>query len=76
MIFSKVIDGIVQLVVNVTDLQWIIDNPDRYGDAALYVETDPTDWHIVWGQVGFAYDYDTGLFSDPNAPPVPDETTE
>ena len=76
MIFSKVVSGLVEQVVNVENLQWIIDNPDRYGDASLYIETDPTNWHIVWGQVGFEYDYVTGLFSDPNAPVAPNETTE
>jgi hypothetical protein len=73
MIFSKVVDGVVESVVNVEDLQWIIDNPERYGDAELYIETDPLNWEIVWGRVGYNYDYETGLFSDPFAP-LPEES--
>lgn len=67
MIFSKVVNGIVESVVNVENMQWIFDNPERYGDAELYVETDPLNLEIVWGQVGYQYDYETGLFSDPSA---------
>lgn len=73
MIFCKVVNGIVESVVNVENIQWIIDNPERYGDSSLYVETDPTNWEVLWGRVGYRYDAETGLFSDPDAPVVPDE---
>lgn len=74
MIFSKVVNGIVESVVNVENMQWIIDNPDRYGDAGLYVETDPLDYTKTWGRVGYAYDATTMEFSDPDAPPVEDNS--
>lgn len=65
--FSKVVDGVVVHVVNVENLQWIIDNPERYGDSSLYIETDPTDFTKTWGRVGYTYNVSTGEFMDPNA---------
>jgi hypothetical protein len=76
MVFSKVVEGIVVNVVNVEDLQWIIDNPERYGDSALYIETDPTDFTKVWGRVGYSYDATTGEFTDPNAQQAEEQTQQ
>lgn len=73
MIFSKVVNKVVESVVNVTDRQYIADNFDRYGDVDLYVETDPSDWTVTWGRVGYHYDSETGLFSDPDAPIVEEQ---
>ena len=73
MIFSKVVNGIVESIVNVEDMQWIIDNPERYGDSSLYIETDPTDFTKTWGRVGYTYDATTMEFSDPNEQQVEEE---
>ena len=67
MIFAKVVDGVVVNVVNVESLQYIIDNPERYGDSSLYIETDPTDFTKTWGKVGYTYNVSTGEFTDSNA---------
>lgn len=67
MILSKIIDGVVVAVINVDNLQYVIDNPERYGDAELYIQTDPTDFTKPWGRVGYHYDAQTGTFSDPEA---------
>jgi hypothetical protein len=71
MIFSKVESGIVTAVVNVTNVQWIQEHVERYGDSSLYVETDAEDFTKLWGRVGYTYDSAKGLFSDPDAPVVP-----
>ena len=65
MIFSKVVNGIVESVVNVDDLQWIVDNPERYGDSSLYVETEPTDLTKQQGKIGFTYDAQKKIFVAP-----------
>ena len=65
MIFSKVVDNIVVHVINVENFQWIIDNPERYGDSSLYVETDPNNLTKPWGEIGFSYDVEKNQFMSP-----------
>lgn len=63
--YAKVEDGIVTHVVTVENYQFIVDNPDRYGDASLYVRTYNDNPEVRYGEPGMAYDSETGLFSDP-----------
>jgi hypothetical protein len=66
-LYAKVEDGIVTRVVAVENFQWIVDNPDRYGDCSLYVRTYNDDPSKRYGSVGFAYDIENDVFYDPDA---------
>lgn len=54
--FAKVVGGVVVHVVTVTDLSYIEENPARYGDASVYVETVYNDVAVRGAQVGDSYD--------------------
>jgi hypothetical protein len=65
--YAKVEAGIVTHVVAVENFQYIVDNPDRYGDSSLYVRTYNDDPSKMYGYPGFAYDAENDVFYDPNA---------
>lgn len=64
-LYAKVEDGVVTHVVAVINYQYIEDNPERYGDASLYVRTYSDNPEVRYGEPGMAYDPETGLFYDP-----------
>ena len=64
--YAEVIDGIVTRVVTVDSFDYIVDNPDRYGDSDNYIESDYSD-PFAWGaRVGWSYDEEYGF-----RPPAP-----
>lgn len=63
-LYAKVEDGIVTHVVAVENFQYIVDNPDRYGDSSLYVRTYNDDPSKMYGAPGLSYNAETGLFFD------------
>ena len=64
--FAKVEDGIVTSVVTVESLEWIQSNPERYGDASLYVPTSFDDPAVLGARVGWTHDAVHGF-----VPPAP-----
>lgn len=67
--YAKVVDNVVVRVATVSSLSYIQDNPDRYGDASLYVETVYNDVAVRGAQVGDTYDAALGFM-----PPKPVST--
>lgn len=61
--YAKVVDGVVNHVVTVSDFSYIEENPDRYGDASLYVETVYNDVAVRGAQAGDTYDVALGFMS-------------
>ncbi len=59
--FAKVVDGKVTNVVTVSDFSYIEQNPDRYGDASLYVETVFNDVAVRGAEAGDSYDAELGF---------------
>lgn len=83
--FAKVESGIVTDVRCAGSLEWIAENPDRYGDVALWLETwQDGSQRGMYAGIGCTYDADTDVFVAPInyyppfvAPPTPqvdDET--
>lgn len=66
-IYALVENGIVTRVVAVENFQYIIDNPDRYGDSSLYIRTYNDNPAKRYGAPGMAYNSDTGEFFNPDA---------
>lgn len=63
--YAKVVDGVVERVVTVDSFDYIVENPERYGDASLYVESDYSD-PILWGaREGWLYDEQFGFRPQP-----------
>jgi hypothetical protein len=66
-LYAKLDNGIVIHVVAVENFQYIVDNPERYGDSSLYVRTYNDDPSKMYGAPGMAYNAEDDVFYDPNA---------
>ena len=63
--YAEVIDGIVTRVVTVDSFDYIVENPDRYGDADNYIESDYGD-PVAWGaRVGWSWSAEDGFRPQP-----------
>lgn len=61
--FAKVENGIVT-DVRIVDWEFLVANPERYGDSSSWVECDINGRHTVWG-IGTTYDAVNDVFIAP-----------
>lgn len=70
--FAKVVDGVVVDVRCAGSLEWIAENPGRYGDVSLWVETwQDGSQRGYYAGIGYTYDPNTDTFTPP--PPEDDD---
>jgi hypothetical protein len=65
--FAKVENGVVT-DVRVVAWDFLVANPDRYGDSTLWVETFCDTAGKTYAGIGFTYDPDLDDFVPPPAP--------
>lgn len=63
--YAKVESGEITRLVAVESYQYIIDNPERYGDSSLYFLVDYNEPSSQCAVVGMKYDYEKQIFFDP-----------
>lgn len=64
--FAKVVDGVVVDVRCAGSLEWIAENPDRYGDVSLWLETwQDGSQRGIYAGVGCVYDAVADVFVAP-----------
>lgn len=64
--YAKIENGIVTSV-NVVEWDFLVANPDRYGDSDLWLEVFPDGSGRGYCGVGWTYDADTDTFSMPQS---------
>jgi hypothetical protein len=65
--YAQVIDGIVT-AVRVVSYDFIVANPDRYGDANNWKQTFFDVEGVTYAGIGFIYDAVTDTFTPPPTP--------
>ena len=65
--YAQVIDGIVTSV-HVVSYDFIVANPDRYGNAANWKQTFFDVEGVTYAGVGYTYDPATDTFTPPTTP--------
>jgi len=67
--FAKVENGIVT-AVHVVSWDFLVANPDRYGDPSLWLQAFHDNSGRGYANRGYLYDADTDTFSPPPEPEV------
>jgi hypothetical protein len=62
--FAKVVNGIV-IDLHVVSYEFIVANPDRYGDATLWIETFADGSGRGYCGIGWTYDAGQDKFTSP-----------
>lgn len=65
--YAKIENGSVIRLVLVESYDFIVQNPERYGDASLYVLVNTEDPMSRFAVVGMGYNSETQTFFDPYA---------
>jgi hypothetical protein len=73
--FAKVENGVVT-DVRVVTYEFLVANPERYGDSSLYVECFQDGSGRGYCGKGFTYDAVTDTFTPPPAPEITEIVTE